>query len=331
MIQIGKHTFSHGLFLAPMAGYTDSALRRIAREMGAEACVTEMVSAKATVFGDRKTAALAMIRPTDAPCAIQIFGSDADTLARAAEILSRPTAGVAPIAMDINMGCPVAKIFQNGEGSALMRDPEHIAAIVRAVTQATDLPVTVKLRAGIDAEHKNAVACALAAEEGGAAAVTVHGRTRTQMYGGLADGRIVREVKHALRIPVIASGDVTSAETAHAVLRDTEADGLMIGRGAVGNPFVFAEILAAYKGVSYTPPTFEERAAVALRQLRYAVEDKGESLAVRETRKQMAAYCGGFRGAAWLRATLHQANTYADVEHAFLEACVHMAKEADTV
>ncbi len=331
MIQIGNHTFSHGLFLAPMAGYTDLALRRIAREMGAEACVTEMVSAKATVFGDRKTAALAMIGASDAPCAVQIFGAEADTLARAADILSRPAEGVAPFAIDINMGCPVAKIFQNGEGSALMRDPDRIAAIVHAVTQATDLPVTVKLRAGIDAEHKNAVACALAAQDGGAAAITVHGRTRTQMYSGLADSFVVREVKRALHIPVIASGDVTSAPTALAVLRDTEADGVMVGRGAVGNPFVFAEILAAYEGKPYTPPTFQERAALALRQLRYAVDDKGEALAVRETRKQMAAYCTGFRGAAWLRAELHQANTYADVEQAFRQACAHMETAAELV
>ncbi|MBQ7315284.1 MAG: tRNA dihydrouridine synthase DusB [Clostridia bacterium] len=317
MITIGSATFAHGLWLAPMAGYTDYALRRIAREMGAEATVTEMVSAKATVFGDKKTARLAMIREEDAPCAVQIFGSEADTLARAAERLSQGADGVRPFAIDINMGCPVPKVFGNGEGSALMRDPAHIRALVHAVVQATDLPVTVKLRSGIDDAHINAVDCALAAEDGGASAVAIHGRTRTQLYSGTADREIIKNVKLSVHIPVIANGDITSGEAALAMLRDTQADGLMVGRGVIGNPFIFREILAALQGASYTPPSLDERLEVALRQLRYAIDDKGEELAVRESRKQMAAYISGFRGAASLRNRVHQACTLAEVETAF--------------
>ncbi len=319
MISIGTHTFPLGLFLAPMAGYTDHALRRTARAWGAEGCISEMVSAKATVFGDKKTAALARIREQDAPCAVQIFGSTCDTLARAADILSHPAEGIRPFAIDINMGCPVHKIFANGEGSALMRDPEHIRALVHAVVRATDLPVTVKLRCGIDAAHINAVACALAAQDGGAAAVTIHGRTRVQMYSGTTDRQVIKHVKDALHIPVLANGDITSADTALAMLRDTGADGLMVGRAAVGNPFIFREIGAALRGEVYTPPTLQQRVETALQQLRYAIEDKGEALAVRESRKQMAAYLTGFRGAAALRARLHAADTQSDVQAAFDE------------
>lgn len=322
MVKIHTLTLPHGLILAPMAGYTDYGMRRVCRALGAELTVTEMISAKATVFEDKKTEALARIREDEAPCAVQIFGSEEDTLARAAERLSHGTAGgLAPVAIDINMGCPVQKIYGNGDGSALMKDPERIERIVRAVRTATDLPVTVKLRAGIDATHINAVECALAAEAGGAHAVTVHGRTKGQMYSGTADRNIIKKVKCALHIPVIANGDVTSAERALSMLRDTGADGLMVARGAVGNPFIFSEILCALRGECYTPPTVEERAAWAMRQLSYTVLDKGEELAVRECRKQLASYLSGFRGAAALRARIHTATTVSDVARAFEEAC----------
>ena len=321
MIALGTLTLPHGLLLAPMAGYTDYGLRRVCHEAGAELTVTEMISAKATVFGDKKTHALARIREDEGPCVLQLFGAEADDLARAAEILSQGVeGGVPPVAIDINMGCPVHKIFSNGEGSALMRDPSHIERLVRAVCAATDLPVTVKLRAGIDSATRNAVDCALAAEAGGAAAITVHGRTRQQMYSGKADREIIKNVKNYVHIPVIANGDITSGADALEMLRYTGADGVAVGRGAVGNPFIFDEIRAAISGEGYSEPTLKERVECALRQLREASLDKGERIAVPEARKQIALYLKGFRGASTLRARINASGTLAEVKEALKHA-----------
>ena len=320
----------HGLFLAPMAGFTDHAMRAVCTAHGAEYTVTEMVSAKAVVYGDRKTADLARIYEEEVPCALQLFGSEEEILARAAETMSRGVpGGMLPAAIDLNMGCPVPKVFGNGEGSALMRDPEKIYRILLAVRGATDLPVTVKLRAGIDPAHKNAVECALAAEAGGAALVAVHGRTRSEFYGGHADRAVIAAVKRAVKIPVIANGDITTAGDALAVFRETGADGVMIGRGAVGNPFLFSEIRAALDGVSYTPPTAEERAATALSELALAVAEKGESVAVREARKRLSQYLRGFRGAAALRARIHLAETAEEIGAAFDLALAEQEREGE--
>lgn len=313
-VRIGKEFFQNGLMLAPMAGYTDRAMRVLCSSMGAEWSVTEMVSAKATVFGDKKTEKLARILPDEGRVALQIFGSEPEVMARAAEILSHPKEGAAPIAIDINMGCPVNKIFSNGEGSALMRSPELIGDIVRAVRGATDLPVSVKLRAGVDRASVNAVECAMAAEAAGASLICVHGRTRTEMYSGTVDREIIKNVKKSVQIPVIANGDILTGEDAVAMLEYTGADGVAIGRGAVGNPFIFSEILAAIGGEAYVPPTLAERAECALRQLRLASLDKGERIAVPEARKQIALYLKGFRGAAALRADINRAETYTEVE-----------------
>jgi len=332
MLSIHTLTLPYGLILAPMAGYTDYGMRRVCRALGAELTVTEMVSAKACVFEDKKTETLARIREDELPCALQLFGSEEDTLARAAERLSHGASdGRPPVAIDINMGCPVQKIYGNGDGSALMKTPTRVERIVRAVRGATDLPVTVKLRAGIDAAHVNAVECALAAEAGGAHAVTVHGRTKAQMYSGTADRDIIKKVKCALHIPVIANGDVTSADCALSMLRETGADGLMVARGAVGNPFIFSEILCALRGEAFTPPSVEERAVWAMRQLAYTVTDKGEELAVRECRKQLASYLSGFRGAAALRNRIHTATTVSDVARAFEEATAVCRSAEDTL
>lgn len=325
-LKIGNLTIENGLILAPMAGYTDRAMRLVCHECGAEFSVTEMVSAKAVSFGDKKTHTLARIKADEGPVGIQIFGNEPDIMAKAAAELEGEFSRegyVAPALIDINFGCPVNKIFSNGEGSALMRDPERIYRIVKAVCEAISIPCTVKMRAGIDPSHINAVECALAAEEGGAAAVAVHGRTRVQMYGGSADREIIRKVKNSLHIPVIANGDITDSESAVSMLRDTGADGIMIGRGAVGNPFIFAEISAKLRGGVFTPPTVAERAEAAKRQLLLAVEDKGERVAVSESRKQIALYFKGFRGSAAMRAKINSADSFTEVAAA-IDECVRL-------
>ena len=316
-MQIGNIDLKNGLILAPMAGFTDRAMRLVCHNCGAEYSVTEMVSAKAVCYKDKKTHALARIMSDEGPCAVQIFGSEPDIMARAAEALSGgEDGGVPPVAIDINMGCPVHKVFSNGEGSALMRDPDLIYKIVAKVIENVDIPCTVKLRKGVDNEHINAVECALAAESAGAAAVALHGRTRVEMYSGKADLEIIKKVKESLHIPVIANGDIESAEDAVRMLSYTGADAVMIGRGAIGNPFIFSEIRAALSEEKYTPPTIEERIDTALLQLSVAIEEKGEGVAVREARKQIALYLRSFRGAAQVRAQINRAESYSEVESA---------------
>ena len=322
-MKIGNQYLKHGLFLAPMAGFSDRAMRRICAEMGAEYSVTEMISAKAVTFGDKKTYSLANIRPDEGAVALQIFGSEPDIMARAAHILSMRDFGegyTSPCAIDINMGCPVHKIFSNGEGSALMRDPELIYRITRAVKESTDLPVTVKHRAGVDDSSINAVECAQAAESGGASLITVHGRTRVQMYSGSVNREIIKKVKQSVHIPVIANGDILCADDAVSMLDYTGADGIAIGRGAVGNPFIFREITAHFEGVPFAEPTLEEKVDVALWQLRLAIEDKGERVAVPEARKQIASYLHSFRGAAAIRARINQATGYGEIEEILTKA-----------
>ena len=319
-IRLNEIELKHGLCLAPMAGYSDRAMRLVCHKYGAEYSVTEMVSAKAVVYGDQKTHALARIMPDEGHVSLQIFGSEPEIMAQAAHILSNPKEGVRPVAIDINMGCPVNKIFSNGEGSALMKNPELIFRITKAVAESTDIPTTVKIRAGVNKSSINAVECALAAEEGGASLICIHGRTREQMYGGLADREIIKNVKSALHIPLIANGDIIDGESAVAMLRDTNADGIAIGRGAVGNPFIFREIISAIEGTEFVEPTLEERIDTALLQLRTAIEEKGERIAIPEARKQIALYLRSFRGAARIRAEINRSLTYSDVEIALKSA-----------
>ena len=318
--KLGNEIFKHGLCLAPMAGYTDRAMRLVCHEVGAEHSVTEMVSAKAVVYNDKKTFALAKILPDEGPVSLQIFGSEPEIMAEAAQILVRNGEGERPIAIDINMGCPVNKIFGNGEGSALMKKPELIEKIVKAVSSNIEIPTTVKIRAGINKTSINAVECAIAAEEGGASLLCIHGRTREQMYGGLADREIIANVKSALQIPVIANGDILTAQDAIVMLRDTNADGIAVGRGAVGNPFIFKEIVCALENRDYSPPSLGDRVDTALRQLKVAVEEKGERVAIPEARKQIALYLRSFHGAARIRADINRALTYEDVEKALKSA-----------
>ena len=310
------------VMLAPMAGYSDRAMRVVCHEWGAEYSVTEMISAKAVVYGDKKTLSLASIREDEGRVGLQIFGNDPAVMASAAATLARGVEGdgfVPPVAIDINMGCPVNKIFSNGEGSALMRSPELIEKIVASVKGAISIPVTVKLRIGIDAAHVNATECALAAEAGGATMICMHGRTRVELYSGTVHRDIIANVKKHLHIPLIANGDILFGEDAISMLRDTGADGVAVGRGAVGNPFIFSEILAAMSGKEFIPPSLATRCEVALYQLRLSIEEKGERRAVNEARKQIALYLRGFRGAARLRGEINRAETYAEVERLILD------------
>ena len=319
-IKIGNYEFKHGLSLAPMAGYTDRAMRLLCHKYGAEFSVTEMVSATAVIYEDKKTFALAKILPDEGPVALQIFGKDPSVMAEAAATLYEKSEGEKPFAIDINMGCPVKKIFSNGEGSALMKDPKLIEKIVSSVKSAVEIPVTVKLRVGINENFINAAECALAAESGGAALITLHGRTREQMYSGFANREIIRNVKSCLHIPLIANGDITNSDEALSMFSDTKSDGIAIGRGAVGNPFIFSEITCALEGKPYEPPSVFERRDAALFQLKHAIEEKGEYTAVTESRKQIAMYLHSFRGAAQIRAKINRATTYKAVEEALAEA-----------
>ena len=319
-IKLGSLEMKYGLCLAPMAGYSDRAMRLVCRKYGVEHSVSEMVSAKAVIYNDKKTFALAKILDDEGPVSVQIFGSEPEIMAEAAAVLANPREGARPIAIDINMGCPVNKIFSNGEGSALMKNPELIEKITRAVSSAIDIPTTVKIRAGINKDSVNAVECALAAEKGGASLLCIHGRTREQMYGGLADREIIKNVKSVLQIPLIANGDIVDAESAVTMLRDTNADGIAIGRGAVGNPFIFKEIIRALEGENFIQPSTEERVDTALLQLRTAIEEKGERMAIPEARKQIALYLRSFHGAARIRAEINRATTYHEVEAALKSA-----------
>ena len=319
-LKLGTYNFKHGLFLAPMAGYTDRAMRLVCHKYGVEHSTTEMVSAKAVVYGDRKTFSLARIMPDEGPVSVQIFGSEPEIMAEAAHILENTMESMPPVAIDINMGCPVNKIFTNGEGSALMKNPELIYRITKAVSGAVKIPTTVKIRSGINKNSINAIECALAAEEGGASLLCIHGRTREQMYGGLADREIIKNVKSSLHIPLIANGDIVDGDSAVAMLRDTGADGIAVGRGAVGNPFIFSEIISAIEGGTFTEPSLEERVEIALLQLRTAIEDKDERIAIPEARKQIALYLRSFRGAARIRAEINRSMTYGEVERALKSA-----------
>lgn len=310
-MDIGNIHIDSRLVLAPMAGVTDLAFRRICRELGAGLTVTEMVSSKALCFQDRKSRGLLKLAPDEHPAAAQIFGSDPVCMAQAA-VIAAEISGADLI--DINMGCPVGKVVGNGDGSALMRDPEKAARIAEAVVKASPVPVTVKMRRGWDKGSINAVELARMLESVGVSAVAVHGRTRAQMYAGQADWTTIREVKDAVSIPVIANGDVFSAQDAVKILQFTGADAVMIGRGVFGNPWLFAQTKAALEGqpIPALPP-LKERFDLAVRQVEMAVEDKGEHIAILEARKQLCWYLKGVSHANYYKEQIVQMNTLADV------------------
>ena len=312
MVSIGGVTVPGLLGLAPMAGVADAAFRAVCRGEGAAYTVSEMVSAKALMLQDQKSRKLLERRPVDAPFAVQLFGSDPETMAEAAK-KAQDLSGCEII--DINMGCPVGKVVRNGEGSALMRDPALAGRIMEAVVRASPVPVTVKLRKGWDKGSVNAPELAKLAEQCGVAAVCVHGRTRTQLYSGKADWQSIRAVKEAVSIPVLANGDVFEPEDVPRILRATGADMVMIGRGAMGNPWIFSRGLAALEGREVPPmPGARERADMAERQFRMALTFKGEKIACLEARKHVCWYLRGVPRAAWAKERISRAETAADVE-----------------
>ena len=288
--------------LSPMAGVTDLSFRKICREMGADLTVTEMISAKAVTQRNKKTYELCRISETEHPVSLQLFGSEPDIMAEAVRILS----DIVPFDMlDINMGCPMAKIVNNGEGSALMKDPVLAGKIVEAMVRTTDKTVTVKMRAGFDPAHINAVEVARAVCQSGAGMVTVHGRTREQYYEGRADWEIIRQVKQAVDVPVIGNGDVTGIESAKRMIEATGCDGVAIGRAARGNPWVFRELS---EGTEYKPSK-EEKKEMMLKHLDMTVEEKGEYIGIREMRKHIGWYTAGLKGAAKLRVRVNKAES----------------------
>ncbi|MBE5977115.1 MAG: tRNA dihydrouridine synthase DusB [Paenibacillaceae bacterium] len=305
-LRIGNVTFDNNLILAPMAGVTDLPFRFLCREQGCGLSVTEMVSAKAILYKNKNTNELLSVSDQEGPVSVQLFGSDPDIMANmAAAIESRPFALI-----DVNMGCPVPKIVNNGEGSALMKDIKLAEKILTAMVKAVKKPVTVKFRKGFTEEDCNAVEFARMAESSGVAAIAVHGRTREQYYSGTADWDIIRQVKEAVSIPVIGNGDVFKPEDAKALIDQTGCDGVMIARGAKGNPWIFSRTLHYLEtGELLQPPTPAEISEMILRHGTMQAEHKGETVAMREMRKHMAWYTGGLPHSAKLRNDINQVET----------------------
>lgn len=292
--------FNHIAFLAPMAGIADLAFRELCVQYGAAYTVSEMVSSKGLTMGDKKSAQLLTLG-NDRPAGAQIFGDDPEIMAQAAVKCLE----FKPDIIDINMGCPAPKIAMNGGGASLMKKPELAYEITKAVVQAVDIPVTVKIRKGWDDESVNAVQMAELAEKAGADAITVHGRTRQQMYSGSVDFDIIAQVKKAVGIPVIANGDIKDEQSAAIMLEKTNADAIMIGRGALGNPWVFSKINAYFDECRVLPePSVTQKMAVMLKHIQKITEYKGEYTAMREARHHAAYYTKGMRGGAKLRAEI---------------------------
>ena len=298
------------VILGPMAGVTDLPFRLLCKEQGADVLVTEMISAKALFYGNRNTIPLMETRPEESPVGVQIFGSEPELMADMASTLE----GKGFSFLDINMGCPVPKIVGNREGSALMLNPELAGQIVKKVSERISLPVTVKFRKGFDEDHVNAVEFARILEENGAAAIAVHGRTRVQYYSGEADWDIIRRVKEAVKIPVIGNGDIFSARDALSMREETGCDGVMVARGARGNPWIFREIRAALSGQEIPArPGREEVIRMLLRHARLSVGFKGEYTGIREMRKHTTWYTTGMRGSARLRDRVNHVSTMAEL------------------
>lgn len=311
-LKIGKLEFENSYILGPMAGVTDLPFRLLCKERGAGLVCMEMISAKGIFYNNKNTETLLEIHEGETPVSLQLFGSDPKIVSEMAKRIEDREFSI----LDINMGCPVPKVVKNGEGSALMNNPRLVFELVNAVVRSISKPVTVKIRKGFDDEHVNAVEIAKIIEEAGAAAVTVHGRTREQYYSGKADWNIIRQVKEALTIPVIGNGDVTSGERAVAMRQETGCDGVMIARGAQGNPWIFSELLAYEQdGVIPLRPSLAEIKQTMLRHADLQLKYKGEYQGIREMRKHVAWYVKGIHGAARLRDKINQVETYEELEN----------------
>lgn len=324
MLKIGNAELKHGIMLAPMAGATDYAFRKVCRSFGAEYLVSEMVCAKALCYEQKikksleaspsKTAPLAAILDGELPMAIQIFGSEPEFMAEAARMIAEnnyrgTTSLFTPSAIDINMGCPVNKVVSNGEGSALLKNPKLAGEIVEAVAKAVDIPVTVKIRTGWDSNSINCVEMAKRLEASGASLICVHGRTREQQYAPYADWTQIVRVKEAVNVPVIGNGDIFSPNDALKMINQTGCDGVMIGRGALGNPWIFENLINLFEGSVEREISVNEVVDVALWHLNLMIQSKGERVGIAESRKHLGWYMKGIRGAAELRNRINSAET----------------------
>ena len=310
-LKIGNVTLPNRYILGPMAGVTDLPFRVLCKEQGAGLLCMEMVSAKAILYNNKNTESLLEIHPDEQPVSLQFFGSDPKIMSEMAKRVEERPFDI----MDINMGCPVPKVVRNGEGSALMKNPKLVYEIVSAMVKAIDKPVTVKIRKGFDDSCINAVEIAKIIEEAGAAAVAVHGRTREQYYSGQADWDIIRQVKEAVSIPVIGNGDVTSPQKAEELVKQTGCDGIMIARGAQGNPWIFSEMIT-YEETGTLPerPGKEEVRDMMLRHARLQLKYKGEFIGIREMRKHVAWYTKGLKASAKLREEINRVESYQELE-----------------
>ena len=313
---IGNVTLDNPLILAPMAGVTDLPFRLLCKEQGAGLICMEMVSAKAIYYKNKNTEQLLEISPKEHPVSLQLFGSDPEIIAEmAARIEERPFD-----ILDFNMGCPVPKVVNNGEGSALMKNPKLVEEILSRLVKAVKKPVTVKIRKGFDDDHVNAVEIAKSAESCGVAAIAVHGRTRQQYYSGKADWDIIRQVKEAVAVPVIGNGDLLCAGDVADMRKETGCDGFMIGRGAQGNPWIFKQIIHKLEtGEDLPRPTVQEVCEMVLRHARLQIETKGEYTGIREIRKHAAWYTAGYKNSAKLRGRINEVESMEDLEKLFLE------------